>query len=431
MSEWPSIETPGEIHADLVDEGQFYSVATTFVPSWVELVRVRNKSARMSAEALHPTSATVYQPLHFTVPWRCEPELFVKAKPQHPGFNGELKGCPGMVYNEVLTYVVIDMLSSLFPNNGKHRFYSRPPIGYGLVAFPHVGYFLAVEWVGKLFLTPVTKPFLLGTSDHKAAVEGLTDVQYDTFVEVEASGGQWADYTDGEALLVKWTGQPVDNRFYKIVYCEKYDGFGAHGATTRWRDLYHVYSRYSEVVTGESDHPPSLVPARLLFGVSAVLVDMAWVKGTEAKADWERNESFVLQIAAAIVWLAQKKLLYCDARPPNILVEGESAYLIDYDDMIIAEDIPKSYAHFRSQVEQVAEQRGQGKEVYTLSFENAPKLLNKVDELLRSASMEVSGVSLCGNVGSSSGGGMTSLWGADGLEVGRDDDAHMAKKART
>lgn len=413
LNDWPLVDTCAQ---DLVEEKQFYSTATRFVPSWVDVVGTRtSSSAKMSAEALYPTWTNVYKPLHFTVPWRCEPELFTRAKVSHPGFNGELKSCNEMVYNEALTYVMMDMLHSLFPDNGKHRFYSTPPIGYGLIGFPHVGYFMAVEWLGKLFMTPVTKPFLLGTADHKAAMEALPDVCFDEFVEVSATGGSWHHFHDDRKLLVKWSARAVDSHFYKIIYCEKYDGFGAGGALTRWRDLYRVYARYSEVVNRSSDHPHALVPARLLFGVSAVLVDMEWVEGVPATDDWGQNDSLVFQVATAITWLAQRKLLYCDARPPNILLREEVAHLIDYDDMILVEEVPKSYDQFRSLLEQVAEHRGQSKADYTLSFEEAPKLRAKVDELLRQSSAERS----CENMDNSS------------MDAQLDVDARLTKRART
>lgn len=391
LQDWHFLKESAQAHAELVEERQFYSLATSFLPSWVHLVGERtHRSAKMSAEALYPKSAEVYKPLHFLVPWRCEPELFTRAKDLHPGFNGELKSCNAMLFNEVLTYVAIDILHSLFPDNGKHRFYTRPPIGYGLVAFPHVGYFVAVEWVGKLFLTPVTKPFVLGSEDHKAAVERLEDVQYDAYVELPASGGSWRTSKEGDTkLLVKWCATPVNGHFYKILYCERYDGLAVQSSTTRWRDLYRVYARYSEAFKMSStDRPHALLPARLLFGVSAVLVEMTWAEGVEAQRDWHGDESLVLQVASAIAWLARNKLLYCDPRPPNILVDGIKAYLVDYDDMVLVDRIPKSYDELRSMLEQVADARGERKEVYTLSFEEASPLINQVDYLLKASRSE-------------------------------------------
>lgn len=431
--EWPMLEGPIQTPACLVEEKHFYSVATRFVPSWVELVGMRtSSSAKMSAAALHPAWKDVFEPLHFTVPWRCEPELFTRAKEKHPGFNGELKSSKEMMYNEVLIYVVLDMLSSLFPDNGKHRFYSTPPVGYGLISFPHIGYFVALEWVGKLFMSPVSKPFLLGSEDHRAAVEALEDVHFDDFVEVVASGGLWYHVKDGDRLLVKWCAQAIDERFYKIIYCQKFEGFGEHGAAMLWRDLYRAYAQYAEAVTNSSNLPESLVPAQLRFGVSAVLVDMEWVEGEEAGEHWDEDDQLVLQVASAIVWLAQRKLLYCDPRPPNILLHNGSAHLIDYDDMIVVEEVPSSFEQFRLQLENVAGKRGQEKASYTLSFQAAPKLCKKVDELLQQGSAIMSMSSVCVPIdGASSSSGHK----GDGFSWSRskahpDDDAHEAKRAR-
>ena len=169
--------------------------------------------------------------LPVVLPWMCEPELFTDPTPLHPAFNGEVKSAGVEMYNEVLTYVTFGMLKALFSCDAQ-RFYSRPPVGYGIVAFPHVGYLVVVEWIGKLFMTPVSQPFFLGSSEHARAVGALPDVQYDAFIEVPALGGSWASFPqDTHSAQVIWTTKPVQQsspggaqyRFYKMIYCTALD----------------------------------------------------------------------------------------------------------------------------------------------------------------------------------------------------------------
>jgi len=111
------------------------------------------------------------------------PELLTSSRNFHPGFNGEVKSAisrgepsPNM-FDELLTYVFLGTAASLFGDvpAGHRRFFSYPPVGFGLAAFPHVGYLVAVEWIGRLFVSVVSRPFFLGSPEHEAAIAALPD----------------------------------------------------------------------------------------------------------------------------------------------------------------------------------------------------------------------------------------------------------------
>ena len=145
----------------LVKEGSLYTVATAYTPSWTEASH-RDSNAKANAASLYGPQADVMVPQRIVLPWQCEPEVFVSTlSPQHSAFFAELKSVKATIFNQVMTYGVFALIKSFFSSSGRksstsvHRFYRKPLVGYGLVAFAHCGYFVALEWVGKLFMTPV------------------------------------------------------------------------------------------------------------------------------------------------------------------------------------------------------------------------------------------------------------------------------------
>jgi hypothetical protein len=88
---------------------------------------------------------------------------------------------------------------------------------------------------------------------------------------------------------------------------------------------------------------------------------MAWAPGADAElADLAPGGAAVAGVAAAIAWLARRRLLYLDLRPPNVRVqrsagagagEGEdAAALVDYDDVVRSPAALVSYAALRAQL---------------------------------------------------------------------------------
>ena len=349
-----SLQSLSEISpASLLSEENLYDLATKFTPEWVESTsRSSTSKGAKSAKTLFCKGASPpVMPNFKALPWGCMPELLTSSRNFHPGFNGEVKSAisrgessPKM-FDELLTYVFLDTAASLFGDvpAGHRRFFSYPPVGFGLAAFPHVGYLVAVEWIGKLYVSVVSQPFFLGSPEHKAAIAALPDRDYsDDVVDLnlgnvrvqswsamEPAGlaGTASDSPGSSPPSVLWSdessrGPDGSNIFFKIVLCS---AFGP----AYFERMFEAYGSLAEAFDKdrESDPPPaSLVPARLLFGAGEVCVTMPWVDGRDAaEADLAKDGCAVQPVAEAIAWLARRGLVYVDLRAPNVRIaeEGE------------------------------------------------------------------------------------------------------------
>jgi hypothetical protein len=327
----------------LFSEANFYELATVHVPSWVT-VKPRAANAKQNAAALYGPPQDVGVPSHISLPWQCEPELYTTSAAGHPAFSGELKsaGTGQATYNELLTYILFGMFHSLFPAGPMRRFYYQPPIGYGIAAFPHCGYLLGVEWIGKLLLYPISEPFFLGSDAHKAAVDSLPDIELSECIELnmDESDTSWACYPAVGPVQVSWTTvATAGGRFRKLIQCSAFDSHPSGGVEC-FRALFATYSAYSTAFRTHSQDDPcpaALLEARLLFGAFAVLVDMPFV-GTRECTDEELNaEGPVLRaVVEAMKWLGRHSLLYVDLRARNVLRDADDGvFLVDYDDMVV------------------------------------------------------------------------------------------------
>jgi len=243
-----------------------------------------------------------------------------------------------------------------------------------------VGYLVAVEWIGKLFVSVVSQPFFLGSPEHKAAIAALPDRDYrDDVVDLNLGdvrvqswsaqdpaglAGTASDSAGSSPPSVLWSdessrGPDGSNIFFKIVLCS---AFGP----AYFERMFEAYESLAEAFSDEEDNesdpvPASLVPARLLFGAGEVCVTMPFVGGRDAvDADLAEGGCAVLPVAEAIAWLARRGLVYVDLRPPNVRIEEEEeeeagaggplgsaaaatsqairrrVVLIDYDDLKVA-----------------------------------------------------------------------------------------------
>ena len=147
----------------LVQECYLYEVSTAFTPPWTTTVQ-RSPNASMNAAAVFGPPTDVLVPeTRVKLPWQCQPEVFVTTTQlQHSAFFAELKSVNALIFNQVMTYGALALTKSFFTKAeggssvaSLRRFYPKPLVGYGLVAFAHCGYLVALEWVGKLFMTPV------------------------------------------------------------------------------------------------------------------------------------------------------------------------------------------------------------------------------------------------------------------------------------
>ena len=343
---------------ELFSEAKFYPLVTRTLPPWAR-ARTRDPLAKQNAASIFGPPGKISVPSAFNLPWLCEPEADVVAEPGHPAYGIELKG-DKTVINQLLTYILFGILHSSFrsevPDGSLGRlFHTRPPVGHGLLAFPHCGYLVGVEWVGKLFVYPVSQPFFLNSSQHTAAVQALRDdalALTDGVWVRDGDGAVWRKYPSEGPVLVSWTHTASEgDRFRKVIECTAFDAHPQGGAH-RLRALHATYASYAaaRAACDSKDTPPSsLLHARLLYGAFALCVDMPFVGSRAAtEAELQAPGGPVLDcLAAALGWLARHGLLYVDIRAPNVRVQDTDAdtagsagayggaWLVDYDDMIV------------------------------------------------------------------------------------------------
>ena len=337
---------PGELRA-LSQERTFYRLAAEVLPAFAE--RVGDQSGSMEASTLFTHAAACTHLLRFVL--QCKPELHVRGKTgeagrrYRPGFNGELKTAGDeRALEQALYYVLMDMIRIFFPAAmtsagksapGPRRFFTRPPLGFALVAFAHLGYVVAVEWVGIVHAAPLTQPFVLGSAEHRAAVAALPDESYDEPEELD-EGLPWR------------TAEPEREVPKRVSWCVSSDGtfrkLIATGARTPagFAAMHRTYQRLARLPAADAARPAAVVaPCRLLYGAHEVLVVMPAVVGaTECTDDDLLSHGAAAQVAVAeaVAWLAvQHGVVYTDVRGPNVLLQpGENgallARLVDYDD---------------------------------------------------------------------------------------------------
>jgi len=354
-------------HAMYGREAIHYADAVEFLPEGTEVCGRAGGGGSVTAAGLYKERRR-QDPPFVSLPWNCKPELPVRALRGWPGFNGELKSLPAAAWREVLTYVCFSILDSLFPPTpGAEIYHFEPPTGYGLLSVAGNGFFAAVEWVGRLFVSPITHPFTLKSQEHRRAVEGLTVRRVDEWIVLDMEADcTWDIYPDAVAVDVHeffWSKSPINlrrvsaegvcketlhNRFVKIITLKAFKHMTVANSCRRFRDLHRVYNKYNklyaEAAAGShaDGRPAALVSAQLLYGAFSLMVSMPFVEGRRPTvAELEQPGLVVEQLACAIVWLARRGLLYCDVRAANVLVteaQGRlAARLLDYDDAVLVE----------------------------------------------------------------------------------------------
>ena len=332
--------------ASLLHERNMYPLMTSFLPTWV-LTQHRQahvSKGGMSAKNLFIGKGTPPDLPRIVLPWDCKPEILTSADAFHPAFNAEAKsvtsagdGKASKLYDQLVTYVTLGIVSSMFMAvpEGRRRFFTRPPVGYGLAALAHVGYVVAVEWVGRLFVSVVSQPFFLGSPEHEAAIAALPDYNYqDSYEDMDFAGIPVLTLSrDDDTPRVTWRSEGAEgDEFFKVIGWNSYD---AH----HFKHMLQVYTALSAAwdTCPSNAVPPSLLRARMLFGAGQVCVKMPWVGGRNAEAaDLADGGCAVEPVARAIIWLAQRGLLYIDLRPPNVRIAAhDRVFLVDYDDMAL------------------------------------------------------------------------------------------------
>jgi hypothetical protein len=355
-------------------ESEFYALASRYLPAGAK--REGDATGNMEATTLFTPRSLLTRSWAFE--GKCHPELHVHGdvsatRPFRPAFNGEVKSVSATWLNQAVYYAAMDLVRIFFPASadgtkpGPRRFFRKPPLGFAILAFPHVGYLVALEWIGALFVSPVSAPFFLGSAEHAAAIAALPDVDYDPPEDLDVTLA-WhvtnlpAASVDSPAcatpppppsspaprpppLAVSWS--VAGGRFRKLL-------LATARSPPRQRALHEAYERLSALrADAAASAPSALEPlkggVRLLYGAHEVLVDMPALAGArEMSDDAVTTSGRVLDAAAAAVaWLASRGVLYVDLRGPNVLVNeaGDAVWLVDYDDCVLAPPV-RDYGAF-------------------------------------------------------------------------------------
>ena len=347
----------------LMVERVYYDLATSVLPPFAE--RMADSVGKMDATALFSRAGTK------TILWelrgQCEPELHVRGKLTDdagagtgfvPGYNGELKTAGDVrALDQAVYYAFMDMTRIFFParTNAQgatiacpRRYFDRPPVAYALLAYPHVGYFVAIEMIGRLFVSPVSAPFFVGSREHADAARALPVVKYAAPVEVPdvETGTSWQNLgLPGRAPHVLWTVR--GDTFLKIVRCTARTG-------PAFASMYRVYSHLSAILS-EAGKPASLpASVQLLYGAHEVLLKMTAVHGKHCSNDKDvvTPGRVLACVADAIAWLARHRIVYVDLRGPNVMIPDDAARtpacLVDFDDCMFVDGPVLSLDDYRA-----------------------------------------------------------------------------------
>jgi uncharacterized membrane protein YgcG len=254
-----------------------------------------------------------------------------------------------------------------------------------------VAYIVALEWIGKLLVSPLSQPFILESEQHAAAVAGLPDVHYQEPVELGevASDASWL-YPGKDSSKPGMVSCHVGpDLFRKLV---RGDARTA-AQFARMARAYNTLAQrrfHPEVVEGSAGSAPQqqrpaalggLTGLRLLYGAHEVLVEMKALRGrpcTDAEvttrsssggsggsggsgssSSSEHGEHGVLQgVADALAWLAVRGVVYTDLRGPNVLLDDLQPQLVDFDDCVVVESGVHSVADFKAALAAFAEEEG-------------------------------------------------------------------------
>ena len=367
-----------------MSEKAFYSLAVSAMPAHVRVEPTQRSAARLFGPG------SLRSP-RWAFCGACKPELsavaLAAAGESRPVFQGELKSVDAGMLGQALYYVLMSMTATFFPATvaaarggssdagagvvpGPRVFYTAPPLGFALLAFPHVGYFISAEMIGKVLVAPASRPFFLGSEEHAAAAaalpcepRGAPAWSYDAALDWRAAPGA------GAPPRVAWASC-ADGLFRKIVRADA-------RCAEAWAEMAGAYLALAPLLGDTAAAPPHRALARrtrLLFGAHEALVEMealAGARASDAEVTGEagggaRAAAILAAVAGALAWLALRGLLYTDLRGPNVLVSEEGGALevrlVDYDDVVAVAQPVRSAAAFVEAIRRIesvrAERRG-------------------------------------------------------------------------
>lgn len=333
---------------DTLVEANYYSLLTKFVPQHLSSITPHRDPNIRDTRTLNHLFPNAIEHSLVKLPPDCQPEIFVPVASgaRQAPFTAELKSMGSGVtfYSEVFTYSLAALVESFFPTDKQNkimRVYKAPPVAFCLGGSAYMAHISIIEWVGQLRLSPWSNPFFLGSQQHNQAIAHIDHIvssqcsgRYEIFEDINIRASLWHNH---DSAAVSWTTN--NGIFWKVIH-------GARDCNGKYyRNLYRVYAKLQEVFSSNFV-PAQLVPATLWFGQFAVAVRMTAVGDSDATLDQlEGNPAIHQAVATAIVFLARHGLLYTDLRPYNVRIQGDKVWLVDYDDVIIVDNID-TFDHF-------------------------------------------------------------------------------------
>eukprot|EP01105_Mastigella_eilhardi_P000235 TRINITY_DN1028_c0_g1_i5.p1 TRINITY_DN1028_c0_g1~~TRINITY_DN1028_c0_g1_i5.p1 ORF type:complete len:569 (+),score=138.12 TRINITY_DN1028_c0_g1_i5:29-1708(+) len=300
-------------------EQSFYTLATEFLPQWV-------KATNQTPTGVCTLPSLDELQYHVQLPRECQPGLHTKVTTKGcAAFNGKGEGVSTNTFNEACTYTLYGMCDSYFSSAGDtdHVFYGAPPLGFALIFFTGLGYFLVLEMVGHLFISPFSEPFVLGSMQHKEAVDVIpTDKGSAITITYDPCTWTHCPFLQQEIVY----SPNVGGNFYKIITVFAYK-------PSWFESLFKTHHLYEAALQTCACKPPSLVRSTLLFGYFEVAIKMPFLDG-HCLTGTTLPDSALSQILCALAWLAAHNLSYTDLKPDNVMKQpGGTFQLVDYEDL--------------------------------------------------------------------------------------------------
>jgi hypothetical protein len=354
-----------------IHEGCYYDTAISFKPDNVQSIEPgQGRSASSIISKCQFVSRAGIQLCE-----KSKPEYKVTQHEMQVPFTGEAKSFHAEMFEELSHYAALSLANSLFRSavvggTAEYPFYETVPVCFGILSVGCFGWIAAVEWIGCLYYSFVSLPFVLGSQQHQSAVELINHVssqrKYEPVFTLPTIPSGWrkskdkplisfgirkfrdreffvkmipvqalgSDTTTGRELGAMWLDR--DHDLKEAIGELHYTHWGR--APVYFQHLHKVYSSLDSLLAANAVYPKEVVPTKLGFGMFEVAVYAPFVGTREATARDFADDGFVNTVLTTVCWLATKgNLLYVDLRPPNIRVDDsdENKYLVDYDDCVV------------------------------------------------------------------------------------------------
>lgn len=361
-----------------ISEGEYYEPAASVVPSYVISSTLR-PGFQGSTSTLYPNASA--QKSCISLASNSKPEFRCVSDIQsRTAYNGEVKSIQEDAVEEIGQAAANAMSEVCFANSESLDFYNVPPISFMLLGIGPLFTLLLVEWIGCLYISFFSEPFLVGGVGHRTAVhhsESVVDERQPVIaLSVSLSESMLPRSVPKSGVLLVKKG----SKFIKIVEIsavleskQRADYKSMLGENeckdVEWSDcatyFYHMQKVYTKLAqlwrdfnaalnqdpnvreSAEWCYINRLVSCRYLYGKFQVAVESDYCGSRDATATEMQDPSILKEVCETVIWLAKKTgMLYTDLRHPNVRITPATAdttrqlWLIDYDDMALLDAVP-------------------------------------------------------------------------------------------